>query len=92
MPQGALRISIHISNTPFISLDGYRDYLVFHAYDARDVSRELYNSNQAASGRDLFGPGNKFITPTIANGRVYVGTANGVAVFGSLSPRSRRRG
>lgn len=39
MPQGALRISIHISNTPFISLDGYRDYLVFHAYDARDEGK-----------------------------------------------------
>jgi len=88
--------------TPGISANGTANGIVWaventspavlHAYDARDVSRELYNSNQAASGRDLFGPGNKFITPTIANGRVYVGTANGVAVFGSLSPRSRRRG
>jgi hypothetical protein len=57
---------------------------VLHAYDARDLSRELYNSNQAAAGRDAFGPGNKFITPTIVNGRVYVGTTNGVAAFGSL--------
>jgi hypothetical protein len=60
---------------------------VLHAYDARDLSHELYNSNQAAAGRDAFGPGNKFITPTIVNGRVYVGTTNGVAVFGSLGPR-----
>jgi hypothetical protein len=59
-----------------------------HAYDARDLSHELYNSNQAAAGRDAFGPGNKFITPTIVNGRVYVGTANGVAAFGSLAPRA----
>jgi hypothetical protein len=28
--------------------------------------------------------GNKFITPMIANGKVYVGTTNGVAVFGKL--------
>jgi hypothetical protein len=59
---------------------------VLHAYDARDLSRELYNSNQAAAGRDAFGAGNKFITPTIVNGRVFVGTTNGVARFGSLAP------
>jgi hypothetical protein len=47
------------------------------------LSHELYNSNQAGS-RDQFGAGNKFITPMIANGRVYLGTTNGVAVFGKL--------
>jgi outer membrane protein assembly factor BamB len=58
---------------------------VLHAYDATDLTRELYNSTQAGS-RDAFGAGNKFITPMIANGRVYVGTQTGVAVFGSLVP------
>jgi hypothetical protein len=58
---------------------------VLHAYDARDLTRELYNSNQAAAGRDQFGPGNKFITPTIVNGQVFVGTTSGVAVFGLLT-------
>ncbi len=56
---------------------------VLHAYDASTLN-ELYNSNQAASGRDQFGSGNKFITPTILNGKVFVGTPNGVAVFGLL--------
>ncbi len=42
---------------------------------------ELYNSNQAAGGRDQFGAGNKFIIPTIANGKVYVGTTNTASVF-----------
>jgi hypothetical protein len=59
---------------------------VLHAFDARDLSRELYNSNQAPAGRDAFGAGNKFITPTIVNGHVYVGTTNGVARFGMLAP------
>ncbi len=58
---------------------------VLHAYDANDLASELYNSNQAASGRDQFGDGNKFITPTIANGKVVVGTTNSVAVFGLLN-------
>lgn len=58
---------------------------VLHAYDATNLATELYNSNQAASGRDEFGNGNKFITPTIANGKVFVGTTDSVAVFGLLN-------
>ena len=61
---------------------------VLHAYDATNLANELYNSNQAANGRDAFGPGNKFITPTIANGRVYAGTPNGVAMFGLIPSSS----
>ena len=57
---------------------------VLHAYKAQDLSVELYNSNQASNSRDHFGNGNKYITPTIANGKVYVGTTNGVGVFGLL--------
>ncbi|HUI84324.1 MAG TPA: pyrrolo-quinoline quinone [Candidatus Binatia bacterium] len=56
---------------------------VLYAYDATNLAHELYNSNQAGS-RDQFGPGNKFITPMIANGKVFVGTQTGVAVFGLL--------
>ncbi len=57
---------------------------VLHAYAATDLSQELYNSNQAAGVRDNFGAGNKFITPAVADGMVFVGTTNGVAVFGLL--------
>lgn len=58
------------------------DPAVLHAYDASNLASELYNSNQASGGRDQFGAGNKFITPAIADGMVFVGTSNGVAVFG----------
>jgi hypothetical protein len=54
---------------------------VLHAYDAATM-QELYTSNQASGGRDHFGNGNKFITPMIANGKVFVGTPSGVAEFG----------
>ena len=57
---------------------------VLHAYDATNLAVELYNSNQAASGRDMLGPGNKYITPTIADGRVFVGTTNSLAIFGLI--------
>jgi hypothetical protein len=57
---------------------------VLHAYDATNVSHELYNSTQAANNRDQFGAGNKFIAPTVADGKVFVPTTNSVAVFGLL--------
>jgi outer membrane protein assembly factor BamB len=80
--------------TPSISANGTANGIVWaaenaspavlHAYDASNLSHELYNSNQAANGRDHFGSGNKFITPTITHGKVYVGTTNSVGVFGLL--------
>ncbi len=85
--------------TPAISADGTANGIVWaaenggtavlHAYDAGDLTNELYNSNQAPGGRDHFGTGNKFIVPTIANGRVYVGTTDGVGVFGLFPVRRR---
>jgi hypothetical protein len=56
---------------------------VLHAYDASDVARELYNSNQAGT-RDHFGTVVVFGVPTIANGRVYVGGSAALVVFGLL--------
>ncbi len=56
---------------------------VLHAYIAANL-QEIYNSSQAANGRDNFGDGNKFIAPMVANGKVFVGTPSGVAVFGLL--------
>ena len=57
---------------------------VLHAYVATNLAHEIYNSNQAAANRDHFGAGNKYITPTVADGKVFVGTSNSVAVFGLL--------
>jgi hypothetical protein len=58
---------------------------VLHAYNANNLSLELYNSNQAGNGRDHFGSATHFGTPMIVNGKVYVGTNDGnVAVFGLI--------
>jgi hypothetical protein len=68
------------------------DNAVLHAYDARDLSRELYNSNQAPNSRDNFGSDTKFITPTIANGKVYVATTGGtIGAFGLFNPPRLQR-
>jgi hypothetical protein len=60
------------------------DPAVLHAYDATNLAIELYNSSQAPDSRDELSEGNKFIVPTVVNGKVYVGTINGVGVFGLL--------
>ncbi|MGB6484472.1 MAG: hypothetical protein WBE86_13385 [Candidatus Acidiferrales bacterium] len=79
--------------TPSISSDGISDAIVWavenntpgvlHAYDASNLAHELYNSNRERRRDEI--TGNKFITPMIAAGKVYVGTPNGVAVFGLLA-------
>jgi len=78
--------------TPSVSATGTANGIVWaienngailFAYDATNLTTELYDSNQAANGRDHFS-GNKFITPVVVNGRVYIGTPTSVAVFGLL--------
>jgi len=61
---------------------------VLHAYNALDLTQELYNSTQAPNGRDAFGAANKFIVPTICNGKVFVSSQNSVGVFGLLGAKA----
>jgi hypothetical protein len=57
---------------------------ILYAFNGTNVSQVLYNSAQNKQLRDQGGCANKFQTPTIANGRVYVGTQNELDVFGIL--------
>jgi hypothetical protein len=84
----------YAGTTPSVSANGKTDAIlwalenadpvVLHAYDATNISRELYNSHQAANGRDNAGEGIKWMPPTIADGKVFVPLATGVGVFGLL--------
>ena len=56
---------------------------VLHAYDATSVANEMYNSTQAGR-RDQAGQALKFTVRTIANGRVFVPTADELDIYGLL--------
>ncbi len=56
---------------------------ILYAYDANNLAAVLWNSNQNAT-RDSLGQGEKFMAPTIANGKVYIGTTSKLIVYGLL--------
>jgi len=71
-----------LGSVPSISANGSANGILWtidsaaqlHAYDASDLSHQLYQGSVGSSA--------KFVTPTIANGKVYVGTLNNLVVFG----------
>ncbi len=87
--------------TPSISADGAENGIVWvletkgwqsadrpavlTAYDARNVANEIYDSEQNRA-RDRAGTARRFVSPVVANGRVYVATSGEVDVYGLLSP------
>ena len=80
-------------SVPTISANGTSNGIVWalsssvlYAFDATSLNT-LYASNQAANNRDSFtAPGSSFVTPMVANQRVYFGTKNSIVVFGLLNP------
>jgi hypothetical protein len=96
---------INDPGTPAISANGAKNGIVWNlstkvwngsdqpavlfAYDAANVSHELYNSEQNPS-RDRAGRALRFTIPTVANGRVYVPAKRRVDIYGLLSPAKPR--
>ena len=58
---------------------------ILFAYDATNVTNAIYTSAQASGGRDKFSTvGGHFNTPTVVDGKVYLGTSSSLVVFGLL--------
>ncbi len=55
-----------------------------YAFDAGNLATELYGSNQALGLRDTLGAVTHFATPTIANGKVFIGGTAALTVYGLL--------
>lgn len=57
---------------------------ILYAYDATNIGTMLYNSSQADT-RDQAGSATKFVTPMIANGKVYLATLFELDVYGLMA-------
>ena len=85
----------YLPGSPSVSSSGTSNGIVWvmdrntneiHAYDAGTLATELWNSGQKSGGADNVGEVVKFATPTVANGEVFVGTTNGLVVYGLTPP------
>ena len=64
---------------------------VLFAYEANNIANHIYDSEQNPA-RDRPGIARRFVTPVVANGRVYFGAAGEVEVYGLLAPTGRTFG
>ena len=55
---------------------------ILHAYDATNLANELFSSPANATDPMAAGLAVKFAVPTVANGKVYLGTQGELSVFG----------
>ena len=58
---------------------------ILRAYDALNVARQLYSSDQERI-RDQAATAVRFTIPLVANGHVYVGGVKWIDVYGLLKP------
>ncbi len=67
-------------------------FMILYAFDATNISTELYDSTQALKLRDKLATTSRFVTPTVVNGKVYVGSTTQLSVYGLLPTLSPSAG
>lgn len=84
---GGLSLSANGTNNGILWAIDYGSGGTLRAYDAANMPTELWDSQQN-SARDALGAYVKFVSPTIANGKVYVATDGQLVVYGLLNVSS----
>src|SRR5262249_51071537 len=79
-------------STPSVSANGTSNGIIWAlhmgnpgilvAHNATNLTNEIYSTTQAAGNRDGVTNGVKFTLPTVANGKVYIGSQFSVYAFG----------
>jgi hypothetical protein len=82
-PGGSPSISANGTSNGIVWMLQNSSSAVLHALTAANLAVELYNSQQAGA-RDALGAAVKYAVPSVANGKVYAGTASALSVFGLI--------
>jgi fibronectin type 3 domain-containing protein len=85
----------YLSGSPSISQNGTTNSILWtierntnqlRAYNAQNLSQSLYTSGQSGNRDQFVGTSQKFSVPTVADGRVFVGTSNALLIYGPPIP------
>jgi chitodextrinase len=76
--------ALDTNSTSAANASGIPGPAVLFAYDATNLGTLLFSSDTTSGSANAAGNAVKFCVPTVANGKVYVGTKTEITVFGLL--------
>jgi hypothetical protein len=85
-------ITANGNNTGILWAIRHTNPAALFAFDPTNLANKFYDTTQALMGRDKLVSVARFVTPTISNGKVYVGGTAALAAYGLLPALSVRTG